>query len=157
MCPKRLPKGAYFRTSDSRWIRRWKCRSCLKTYSGATFSPCFSQNKRRLNKIIRDLLASGVSQRRIAIVLNINRKTVARKLCFLAKQARLSQKDERTKGWNDLFAQLQESVSPEAVFTSDSPVSYPFLVRKHFPKATHLQVKGQRGSSTGQGELKKII
>ena len=65
-------------------------------------------------------------------------------------------KDERRGGWNHLFSQLQGSVSLEATFTSDSHVSYPFLVRKYFPKATHLQVKGQRGSSTGQGELKKI-
>ncbi|RME16932.1 MAG: transposase, partial [Bdellovibrio sp.] len=28
-------------------------------------------------------------------------------------------------------------------------------VRAFFPKATHIQLKGQRGAITGQGELKK--
>ena len=41
---------------------------------------------------MRRLLCSGVSQRRAAFILNINKVTVARKLKFLATNARLKQK-----------------------------------------------------------------
>jgi hypothetical protein len=30
-------------------------------------------------------------------------------------------------------------------------------LRKHFPKATHIQTKGRKSSVTGQGELKKVF
>lgn len=50
-----------------------------------------NQNKRHKNYAVKKSLASGVSIRRSAIILNLNRKTIARKLIFLAEQARLEQ------------------------------------------------------------------
>lgn len=81
--------GAYFRTSDSQRIPRYKCKLCQKSFSSATFSPNYNQNKRRLNPVINKLLCSTMSLRRIAIVLGVNRKTVARKRQVLAQQAEL--------------------------------------------------------------------
>ena len=53
---------------------------------------CYRQKKRKLNHQIALLLNSGVSQRRAALILGINRKTVVRKFRFLASQARLEHK-----------------------------------------------------------------
>lgn len=91
-CPKSdlRPHGSFYRKSDSKTVLRWRCRICRKTISQATDTPCFGQNKRRINDILRKLLVSGVSQRRAALILHINLKTVARKLRFLAAQARLN-------------------------------------------------------------------
>jgi hypothetical protein len=61
------------------------------SFSTATLSPCYRQKKRKLNGPIRKLLVSGVSQRRIAKLLNISRSTVVRKFRFLAQQAKLDQ------------------------------------------------------------------
>lgn len=83
--------GTYFRTSDSKWILRWRCISCLRTFSTSTNNPCFGQHKRRVNRPLTLLLCSGVSQRRSALILGIHRKTVARKLKFLAIEARREQ------------------------------------------------------------------
>lgn len=80
--------GSYYRTSDRKWIQRFKCTHCSKHFSRATFSPCIHQNKRYLNHTIYQLLVSGVSQRRISRILKIHQTTVARKLSFLGNQAR---------------------------------------------------------------------
>lgn len=79
--------GFYHRTSDSRSIERFRCLTCKKTYSTATGDPRFWQKKRQKNQQIFELKASGVSGRRIARLLRINRKTVARKLIFLGKKS----------------------------------------------------------------------
>jgi hypothetical protein len=172
------------------------------------------------------LLTSGVSQRRAAMILNVNRKTVVRKFRFMASQARLSQqeyreelsrgpllqavqmddletsehskckplsvalavepvsrkilgfqvsqmpargvladfsrkkygrrKDFRTKGWSRLFESLKPLVNEKAVWFTDENPHYPRHLKRHHPEARHETTKGRRGSSSGQGELKKI-
>ncbi len=97
-CPKcQSPKfslcGWFTRKSDSKKIRRFRCNSCKKTFSTATFDPCYRQRKRKKNHMVKNLLCSGVSQRRAAMILNLNRKTIERKLKFLARMARLEQKE----------------------------------------------------------------
>lgn len=72
--------GVFRRTSDSKYVKRYRCRLCLKTFSEATRDLCLHQKKRQKNKILLELLSSGVSQRRSARILRIDRKTVARKL-----------------------------------------------------------------------------
>jgi transposase-like protein len=87
--PKFVRFGSYFRTSDSRSIQRFRCCACRHTFSTATGSPCFGQKKRRINEPLRELLASGISLRRSAIVFRVHRTTIARRLVFLGIQARL--------------------------------------------------------------------
>ena len=77
--------GSFRRTSDSRVIQRFKCYSCGKTVSNATFDDACWQKKRHLNHACMMMLSSLVSMRRIARVLNINPKTVARKLTYLGE------------------------------------------------------------------------
>lgn len=86
-CPDFIHKGHYYRRSDSKWIKRFKCLRCGKNFSQATHQLCYGQNKRRMNAPIRKLFCSAVSLRRSAKILGINRKTVARKLKFLARVA----------------------------------------------------------------------
>lgn len=84
-------KGRYFRRSDGQWIPRFFCRNCHRSFSSAILSPCYRQKKRKINHPLELLLVSGVSQRRAAILLGVNRKTVVRKFHFLAERARLEQ------------------------------------------------------------------
>ena len=86
-----IRNGFYFRKSDSKWIEKFYCRSCEIYLSRATGKRTFGQKKRRVNSKLNQLLCSGVSQRRVAFLLGINRKTVARKLKFLATEARIKQ------------------------------------------------------------------
>src|SRR4051812_19034985 len=88
--------GHYYRSSDSRWIQRFRCEGCKKTFSTATFHPCYRQLKRHKNEKLRRLLCSGVSMRRAARLLCLTRRTVARKLIFLGLRARLGLAHLRT-------------------------------------------------------------
>lgn len=64
--------------------------------------------------------------------------------------------DHRYFGRNQLFESLQNLVEENAVIKSDQNPHYPETVKRFFPKATYEAYKGQRGSTTGQGELKKV-
>lgn len=79
--------GSYYRKSDSRKIQRFKCKACSKRFSNASFSLAKNQNKRRANEPLRKLLCSGVSMRRAAMILNIHRTTVRRKVLHLSIKA----------------------------------------------------------------------
>ncbi|MEM7281497.1 MAG: hypothetical protein AAF438_07705 [Pseudomonadota bacterium] len=101
--------GSYYRRSDARHIQRFRCNQCSLHFSNATFSDCYRQKKRRLNHRIMLLLSSAVSMRRIAVLLGVSKTTVARKLIFLADQARKNHQHYldmviRQRG---MFAQIQ--------------------------------------------------
>ena len=166
-----------------------------------------------------ELIASGVSERRSARLLRINRTTVARKIIFLgarsaerlfissaalkvahfqfddletfehsrykplsvtlavtgqrrllafrvasmppkgghAKKAaqRYGQRhDGRSQSRKELFRELRPIVQPGALIQSDSNPHYVHDLKRLFPDCHHVPLKGQRGSSTGQGEIK---
>jgi len=80
--------GFFRRRSDSRRIQRFRCKACRCEFSAATASPCYRQKRRRINAPLGALLASTGSIRRSALLLGVNRKTVARRLPMLAALAR---------------------------------------------------------------------
>jgi transposase-like protein len=101
MCPKcfetaRIVKDGFFKVQSKRRakIQRYKCKSCGKKFSDQTFSDTCRQRKPYVNQPLFRLLCSGVSQRRAAIILGINRNTVAAKLVNLASTARAIQHAE---------------------------------------------------------------
>ena len=81
--------GYFRRRSDGKVIKRWRCGGCKKTRSNATGAYAFAQKKRHINNSLSLLLNSGVSQRRSAHLLGIDKKTVSRKFLFLAQMAKL--------------------------------------------------------------------
>lgn len=81
--------GFFTRQSDQERLQRFLCKTCGKSFSAATQSQCYQQKKRHFNKYVFELLVSGVSQRRAARLLKINRKTVVRKFIFLGTFAEL--------------------------------------------------------------------
>lgn len=86
--------GRYHRFDDAQSIQRYRCPRCAKTYSSATFTPTYRQKRRRLNRLIEMDIASSTAQRRIAIKHGCDKKTVARKVVFLAQEAR-----KKTAAW----------------------------------------------------------
>lgn len=120
--------GRYYRTSDRKWVQRYKCAHCGRHFSQATNSPNFGQNKRHLNNTILWLLASRVSQRRIAKGLNVHQLTVRRKLKFLGEQARLFNHRDRIK--RPLTFELQFDDLETIEHTKLKPVSVTVAVEK---------------------------
>ena len=168
------------------------------------------------------MLCSGVSQRRIAILLKISRTTVVRKfilLSFIAKQKNIrwlaktspatfiqfddletfehtkckplsvalavnkenrkimgfavsrmpakgllvkiarkkygKRRDERPRGWDDLFNFIEPRLDKNLVVESDQNPHYTKVVKKWCEKAEHKTVRSRRACVTGQGELKR--
>jgi transposase-like protein len=125
-CPKVVRKGGFFRKSDSRWIQRYYCQSCRKHFSQATFSDCFGQKKRRINEPLRRLICSRSALRRAAILLRVNRKTIARRVKFLAARAeRMLQEDLIAYPPSD-WLQMDELETSE--HTKCKPLSVPMMV-----------------------------
>ena len=200
-------------------------------FSTATFLPTVRQKKRRINAEVFRLSSSGVSQRRMARLLNVHMITIARKLVFLATQskernlkflqnltqhgkvliqhvqfdeletfeqtkckplsvalmvsddpktkrailgfeissmpakgplAQISREkygfraDERSKGLKALFKKTAPYLTKSPHIVSDQNPRYPSLIHNQWEESLHVAVKGRRGCSVGQGELKKI-
>jgi transposase-like protein len=88
-CPELFIKdGKFKRQEDSKFIQRYRCKSCGTRFSSATFTWTYRQKKRRVNSPLLGLLASGVSMRRAAELLKIHKNTVELKLPFLAARCR---------------------------------------------------------------------
>lgn len=222
-CPRIVRCGHFYRKSDSKRIQRFHCLNCARRFSRATFHPCFRQKKRQKNETLKRMLCSGVSQRRAAKILGLNRKTIVRKFKHLAVQAKLwlmienslkpkaeivefddletfehtkckplsvtlavehgsrrilgfavsqmpakghlariaykkygFRKDFRAQGRAELFSNIKPLIADRAVLKSDSNPHYPQDVKRFLPDCSHITFLGQRGSITGQGELKKI-
>ena len=100
LCPNKLhcnsnniiKFGNYYRKCDSTYIQKYKCKDCKKIFSKSTNSLNYKHKNRRSIHMIRHLLCSGVSMRRIAKILKIHRITVKRKLEYLNLKAEYNQK-----------------------------------------------------------------
>lgn len=130
--------GTYFRRSDSKRIVRYRCTQCKRTQSSASIDWCKGQKKRELNQEIYELLVSNVSQRRIAKLLQINRKTVVRKFIFLSKHAAMKNEWDRESfeqmrlnienRKDELFSHIQLDEMETYEHTKMKPLSVPLIV-----------------------------
>lgn len=146
-------KGSFVRLRDRVRVRRFLCTLCRRTFSSTRFQPEAWQKKRDLNEPIRKLLCSGVSQRRVARLLGIDRKTVAEKFDFLAKQARDEHEQELSQ--IETHAQLQGIQFDEMEtfeHTKCKPLSIPLVVCASSRRILGFSV----ASMPAKGHLAKI-
>lgn len=118
--------GYFFRKSDRVLVKRFRCSDCGKSFSEATNSECYRQKKRHLNEIIFRLLCGGYSQRRAAFDLEINRKTIVRKFCFLGQKAILAL--TQFNMGQPRVTHMQFDDLETSVHTKCKPVSVPLAV-----------------------------
>ena len=105
-----IKDGSFFRKSDSRKIQRFKCKVCLKRFSSESLKLEKYHKKRRINYPLFKLLASGVSQRRAALLLGVSRRTIERKLPCLGEKYRRK---------NQLFLQRYFLRSTDSILLDD--------------------------------------
>jgi len=132
--------GSYFRPSDGRRIQRFRCKICGKRFSRASFDLAKNQNKRRVNYRLKQLLCSGVSLRRSAKLLNVNRKTVARKLKYLAILARESQEKFLKSLQNQKINKIQFDDLLTIEHTKCKPLSVTIAVEDNTRKILGIEV-----------------
>lgn len=142
--PKNNPvvgNGSFYRSSDSKRIRRYHCRNCGLNFSSATFHSAYYQKKRRITRPLKILMCSGVSQRRAAIILGVNPKTVVRRFRYLAHCER--KKHEQWMKENYLLHQLSEIQFDDletAEHTKCKPLSVSLAVDPKTRKILNFQV-----------------
>lgn len=100
-------------------------------------------------------LAVEKTTRRI-LGFEVSQMAAKGKLAITARKKYGFRRDTRARGRARLFKTLQPLVENNAQIESDQNPYYPKDVKRFFPKATHVGHKGQRGSVSGQGELKKV-
>ena len=83
-----IRRGHFITRYNAQPVRRYFCKSCKKSSSSHTYLRTYRQKKPHLNHLVFGLYASAMTQRRIARILRINRKTVVRKFLFLARLSR---------------------------------------------------------------------
>ena len=122
--------GVFYRSSDRNFVTRYRCPKCRGTFSSATLHPCFRQKKRQLNFRLWFLLCSKVHQRRVANFLGIHRTTVARRMIFLGREARLEHARflKRYIQANGRFPDVQFDEMESFEHTKCKPVSIPLVV-----------------------------
>ena len=84
-----IKDGFYFRKDDSKKIQRYKCKSCGKRFSKSTSSLFYRAKRRRDTNLIKHLVCSSTSIRRISRILKMNRSSVTKRVDKLEKVALL--------------------------------------------------------------------
>ena len=80
--------GKFRRSSDSQTIQRYRCKTCQKSFSQASYHPAYYQKKRQINTPLMMLLGSTMSMRRAALFFGVHQITIARKLEYLGTELR---------------------------------------------------------------------
>lgn len=92
----RVQRNGFYPRSTGRSprIQRFHCCDCQRSFSTQSSAPFRRERKSHINQRLLRLLTAGVSQRRAAILLNVSRTTVARKIRRLGLVARLKNAKE---------------------------------------------------------------
>ena len=140
--------GRYHSASLNRWVPRFVCSACGRTFSLATFRFSYRQKKPNIDASLMKLLCHGVSLRGAARLLDINRKTVARKLVRIARHSRRLHQARLSSRLIDGSFQLDELETFET--NRYRPVSVPVLVEKrsYFVVATATAPIRRKGRMT---------
>ena len=153
-------RHGFYRTGwNGRYVPRYRCLACGRTFSPQTFRSTYRQHRPDANAMILKLYCSGMTQRRMAKVLALNRKTIVRKFLYLAalakqahaewlclkNDARLVQFDEmetfeHTKLKPVTIALAVQAASGAIVAARAEPIAYkgplaPVAFRKYGPRA----------------------
>ena len=130
--------GSYQRSSDGQTIRRFRCKTCNKSFSSATRSPLKWQKKRHINHTLMVILSHRCSLSGAAQILKVNPKTVAKKLSFLGEVCRKRLEKDRAQYSGIEHVQFDELQTIE--HTKCKPLSVAVAVAKKERKILGFQV-----------------
>ena len=120
--------GFFYRKDDKHSIQRYKCKICRRKYSTASTTLEFYQKKRSINYLVRANLSSGMSMRACAYNLKVARKTIDRKLIYLAKKARLNQQKLLELWSKNPVKEIQFDELITSIHSKLKPVSIPVVI-----------------------------
>ena len=140
--------GRYFSAALGRSIPRFRCKACRRTFSYCTFRYSYRQKKPHLDAAVMRLLCSGVSLRGAARLLEVNRKTVPRKLERLGRHS--SRLHEALMGRVGLRGEFQLDELETFESNRFQPVTVPVLIHKksYFVVSTRTAPLRRKGRMT---------
>jgi transposase-like protein len=121
--------GFFIRIEDKSRQQRYRCKTCHKLFSAATLHPCYKQKRRTINPTVFTHLVSGLSQRRLSHLLKANRKTIVRKMIFLAGYAQIY--FERHRQQHILCSNFEFDDLETFEHTKMKPLSVTMAVERH--------------------------
>lgn len=94
-CPNHVdPPRGFYRKNGTRKAKhnhqrvpRYQCRHCGKFFCATQGKPIRRQHRPDLNRRIFELAVSGVSMRRMVLILECSKRTIDRKIHYLAEEA----------------------------------------------------------------------
>lgn len=142
--------GWFYSRALGRTIPRFRCRACRRTFSYSTFRFSYRQKKPHLDATVMRVLCSGVSLRGAARLLEVNRKTVPRKLARVGRHSRRLHRvllGRRALGGEFQLDELETFESNRF-----QPVTVPVLIEKnsYFVVATDTAPLRRKGRMTSR-------
>ena len=95
--------STYYRASDGKKVIQYRCARCHCTWTPGSDNPEKHQRIRSENETMRRLLISGVTLERTAWILQLNPKTIARRVGYLAKVAKYGLQKERSELIDEVY------------------------------------------------------
>jgi transposase-like protein len=146
-----IKDGSFRRKDDSKLIQRYRCKNCGTRFSSSTFTDTFWQKRRRINGRLVDLLSSGVSLRRSAILLRVNRRTIEKRLPFHARRCQ-KRNDRQLKP----FQGYTPNVQIDDLITKENSKLKPLSVSLAVDKDRHFILGTEVSQIPAFGHLAKV-
>lgn len=153
--------GSYPRAADGRRVQRFRCKLCGRRFSSQTFRLDYRQQKPHLNVRVLGHFVSKVTHRQSARILQIDRKTVQRRLrLFGPTMQRWHQvflaRARRQGGLNGSF-----SLDELETFEEDrrlKPLTVPVLIHRKTRFLVHLETAPlpARGGLSAYDQKRKL-
>lgn len=147
-----IRKGSFYRGHDRRFITRYFCKQCGRHFSSSTHSPDYRQKRPSLNPRVVELFSSSMSQRRMALYLKANPKTIVRKFRLMAVRARSAHELRRTELQEKPIQEVQFDDLETFEHTKCKPLSVTLAVDKKSREILHFEVSRM----PAKGPLAKI-
>lgn len=125
--------GTYRRACDGREVQRFRCQSCLHTFSVQTFRFDYRHRKPRINHLLLNAFVSKNTQRQASRTFRLNRKTIAHRLELMGRHCELYHRRALdaapSLAFLDAFALDElETFEKDRV---NMPLTMPMLVSRH--------------------------
>lgn len=133
--------GFHYPTSDKKEpIQRFRCRACGKRFHGTYGKLTYRQKKPSINAKFMKIYNSGVSLRRTAFLLGVNRKTLANRILTHGRHSRMKH-EKRMKGTNYFWGTRFSFDEMESKIGSKYyPVSIAIAVNEDTGRIVDIQV-----------------
>lgn len=146
-----IKKGYYKPKHNHQPVPKYLCKTCKKYFSTSTFKEDKGQHRPELNQELFKLLVSGVSQRRAAKITGCSKRTVDKKLKYLALQSE-KQHFEATKNKTFETSCIQVDELETYEHTKCKPLSVAIAVRHKTGEILGMEV----GKMPAKGTLASI-